>query len=237
MGLAAERRQQRRKPLERRRKPYASVRGGGIDDQAAANRHRRRIGPQHESIASSDRRLGFEADPCVAALAAANREDAASRSRHGHHRNARQHLAGALVKSNAGIVPQRPRRGQHLDPRIDRPSRLARAWRDQHLTARQVLHLDARDVQCGALACFGAIDGCAVHLDATHLHAPRSRDDLQLVIDAKTTRDQGTRHHRPEPAHREDAVDRQPRGPVRRPIRRRAGQCAQGVPETIEPRP
>ena len=52
-----------------------------------------------------------------------------------------------------------------------------------------------------------------MNLQASHFHAPTCRHCLQLVVDANAARDEGAGDHRPESAHREDAVDRQAQRP------------------------
>ena len=87
------------------------------------------------------------------------------------------------MKPHARAVLQRLRAGQQLDDRVGEPRLVERAGRDERLPARDLVDLDARQVDGGALPGDRLGLLLAVHLDAAHLHAAVAGRDHQLVVD------------------------------------------------------
>ena len=97
-------------------------------------------------------------------------------------RHASEDLGGALMETHAGAVLERPGAGQHFDHGVGEPGLLERARRDERLSALQVAHLDARQIDRRALTGERFVLALAVDLDAADLDAPRPGRRHQLVV-------------------------------------------------------
>src|SRR5207245_2595235 len=81
----------------------------------------------------------------------------------------------------------------------------------QHIAARELALLDAAEVGRHTVAGSHRLDLLVVALQAADPYEPSTRNDLHLLTHAQRTVDQGAGDDGAEPAHREDAIDRQSR--------------------------
>ena len=109
-----------------RRRTHRTARRLRVQDGAAADRDRRRIGPQDEPVAAGQDGGFLEPDPDVA------------RSR--RERDASEQFAGALMEPDPCAVFQRRASGEHFTWRSARRVG-SNAGRAQHVAARKVRNL------------------------------------------------------------------------------------------------
>ena len=164
-----------------------------VEHDAAANRHRRRIGADDESIVTRQHGGRFEPQPHQRARARRNLVSRLVRRSLGgggrsRDRDAAEHFRRAVVHAHARAVLERLRRRQQIDRRIDAARDAQRARRGQRFSARDVADVDAAKIDRGALAGDRRGGRAAVHLDAAHLDLAALRQHRQLVVRSDAAR-------------------------------------------------
>ena len=117
------------------------------------------------------------------------------------------------MEPHARAVLQRLRARKHLEDRVGEPRLLEGAGRDERLPARNLLDLDAGQVDGGALSGHRFMPLLAVHLDPAHLHETVARRDGEFRVGCDAPRHQRPCHDGAEAFHGEHAIDRQPGRP------------------------
>ena len=120
------------------------------------------------------------------------------------------------MKSDARAVLERIRVGQQLEHRVREARLRGRVRRRQILAAADLLDIHAGQVHGRTLAGQRGVLPLAVHLHPAHLHAPVSRQHHQLVVHAYRSGHERAGYDRAESFHREDPIDRQAGGALRR---------------------
>ena len=167
-----------------------AARGSGVEHDAAPDGG---VGAQHEAIAA--RGDDGRGEPQLGARVV------------GAH-DPRGDLRRAVVHADS-----RRDVGDRLEPNVEPVARHERVRRDECVTARELVSLDAREVHGDTLACFRALDVPVVHLHTSHAHVEAGRLDPQPVAGADRARPERARHDRADAVQREDAVDVEPRRP------------------------
>ena len=162
------------------------ARGSGVEDAAAAERR---------PVAEDD-------------TVAAGRDDRVGETELGepisHADEPRRRLGRPVVHAHARVIPDRLQLGElHVEPVAERIG----AGLDERIAALEDMALDARDRERDALAGFGALDRLVVDLHAPNANIGAGRLGPQLVALRDRARPERSRHDRPDPVQREDAVD------------------------------
>ena len=164
-------------------------RGGGADrrarrariqNQTAANRHRRRIGAQDVAVAAREDRRCFEPKPGERSPPRGDRLNRPGRG--ADQRHTAENLGGALMEPHPGSVLQGLGAGQDLDDGVGQPRFLERTRCHECLPARDLVDFHPGQVDRGPLAGHRLRALLAMHLHAANLHAPAARRDHQLGV-------------------------------------------------------
>ncbi len=162
-----------------------------------------------ETIAASEHRRTFEANPDVRRAAGRHFSHRQSVRALSGQRHAAEEFGRALVKADARSMAKRPSAGNELDDRIDSLRRLERAGRGQRVAAREIGHVDPSKVDRHATTGTRRPFALSVDLQSAYLHDPLARQNGELGVFLDRSGNQGTRHHRAEPLDGEHAIDRQ----------------------------
>src|SRR5712691_2848490 len=178
-----------------------------VFDLPAGDRSRRTRDAEDEPVVVRSRDRAFQVElgpPLLARLdRVALEEDRAAAD-----------LNSARVKQELGAMPQSSRRGcKHPRAGIDPPGRLERAWPGEHVTPLDLTLLDPDEIDRDAISRHCGVDLLVVLLQPTHAGGRTAGHDLKLITDGDRAIDQCAGGYGAEAAHREDAIDRDPRTP------------------------
>ncbi len=172
---------------------------------------------QHEAIAGQQRqRLAFDVEAREAARARCDRGDA-------DRRHTRAAIGGAGEHFDGAALFQRLRACEPVHGGIEDERRRERVGGRQQIAARHLGHLDALQIHRRARAGRSHLDGRTVTLQTAHARAAAARQQLDGVADRQRAAHQRARHDGAEAAHREGAIDAEPRRTAARRVRRGFG--------------
>ena len=245
--------------IERVQTPQAFEAGHGaqpparrsrIEHDASANRHHRRVGAQHETIApgQGDRALQMQArEHRAAGLQHARklgdflcRGTGVSLARAGTCRADRQashDLAGPLVKAYPGPVLQRPGAIEQRHPPVEPARRTQTVPCRESVPALQIVDSDGGQIDGNPLSRSRAGQRVAVHLQAAHLDAAAGRHQREFALPLDDAGRLGAGHHGPEALDAERTVDRQPGNAAVHPPGDTVRQCGELALHVVEPGP
>ncbi len=122
-------------------------------------------------------------------------------------RDAPHHIRRAEMHVHRGPVPERARRGwRQLERHIEARGRCVRGGLQYPVAARDVLLLDAGEVERAALARQAALGRAVLRVDAAHPHFPAGRRHQQAVAHAHAAGKHRAGHHRAAAGKREATV-------------------------------
>ena len=202
-----------------------------VGDHPASERLGRRRPPEDEPIADGQRHGFGEAQ--LRPRRCAGVEHSALQQR-----DTRHHLGRTDVHLHRFVVSERARcRGQERKSRRYHRRRLERTGPCDNHAARELVLLDAGEIQRDAASGAGALQSTLVGLDPANPRALRGRKDRDLIPDGEGPIHQRSRDDRAEPREREGAIDRQPRPAGVVSARRRHEDLREGAHQVVEPAP
>ncbi len=120
-------------------------------------------------------------------------------------------LGGAGVEVHWRAMLQGVRAGEQVEDAIDLLRGPEDTGRGEHHAAMRFRRIDSREIDGGALAGVSPVDGRVVDLQAPDAGALGGRVQFDFIVNGEGPGDQGPGDHRAVAAHREAAVNRQPR--------------------------